>query len=166
MKLYSGRTKIDNYPVVIAQYTNTIYMYLFMPGYEHPVPLEFDNHPDIMDSLKKTYLLGEFNNGPIIGEEEARDIIINAIESGYVDSWADFGFYDPDRGSVIVIERENPAQTEVEVTVPMVQQAVADLIRTKGVNSQIISDLQTENWDAEGADCVIQQAVLGEVVYG
>lgn len=116
-------------------------------------------------------------------EQFLKDILITAVEGG-INYWSAVSDYDPDNGTVKVHEFE-PDTGETDGNGYAVEGMVVDLdVIAKGIG---VLDKKGENWksgywaefwranrtngeqgdyDAGTADCIVQAALFGEVVYG
>lgn len=113
--------------------------------------------------------------------EFLKDVLITGVETFGMTPWFRFKDYDPDGGSVKVLEEDYDEDGTVilrdrgTVTVDKIASAIHKIImdpegtHARGVVSEI-REASAENdagiMDAWSADAVLQVAALGDVVYG
>lgn len=119
-------------------------------------------------------VVGEVKINLPITEFDVDGIIVSALEGGS-DYWMYFEIDNPnkeyprsqqatklllDGKSFRVIDREDE-------TAPVYQLTLEKLLKGIELNYQKRPwDNDKENWDAESADCILQYAVFGELIYG
>jgi len=100
------------------------------------------------------------------------DIIITAVEGGAVDYWADVSHYNSsDFNASFLLTWEGGAKV---VTTNEIARGINKIIKgecqvSDSIKGWIVEDNKendASNIDALAADCIIQAAVLGELVYG
>lgn len=108
-------------------------------------------------------------------EEWLRDLLITAVEGG-INYWASVSDYRPDEGSVTVHDEEDG--DTYSVTTDTIATAVGKFMRGENgcqfIESAGDGQFKLSNrtngedgdYDAGDADCILQIACFGEVVYG
>lgn len=107
-----------------------------------------------------------------------KDILITAVEGG-VNYWCRVspGTYEPDAGRVTLVEDENPKgkkRKRYALTWPSIQRAVQLVLDPKFRIREDLRDTlrrayvtcESGDIDAELADCIVQAAIYGEIVFG
>ena len=100
--------------------------------------------------------------------ELAEAVYENIISS--VSTWCFNFFWDYNKPMEdVLVKHENPNEDNMEksiVTIGMLTDALQSLINAKQTCWGIPVTADFEQWDAEMADMVFQQAIFGKVVYG
>lgn len=99
-----------------------------------------------------------------ISKELAIDLLITAVEGGS-NYWAEFKNYNPVEGSVTAIDWEEDPTTEYHITAEDLIKATQELLTSGEVAGWVLEGLP-DDFDSITADCVLQKAIFGEVVYG
>lgn len=127
-----------------------------------------------------TFTQSYFSTDTAVNEFEVDASIIEDLleEAGYsIGYWADSADVDTKRQTYTVVETEahNSYETAVEHSIPFqkIAQALTDLATGMAdVNVAIQQQLadvlsgKRDDVDSEAADCVVQVAVFGEIIYG
>lgn len=92
----------------------------------------------------------------------AQDILITAVEGG-IDYWAVVYFYDPEEGIAWIAVDEDPDERYL-ITTEKIQSAVPELVESGQVAGWILEGLP-DDVDSVLADCIIQWACFGEVIF-
>lgn len=102
----------------------------------------------------------------LINDETKKNIFIDAIE-GSINYWAFVYGYDSENFTAIIGDKEAEDDTKYVIDLGTI---------TKGINALIemnyawckerLSNILTEDYDAEDCDIVIQLGIFGEVIYG
>ena len=106
---------------------------------------------------------------------ELADQITNAIEGGMTDTWADHKDYmwgsengdhtfgETNRCEVTVRDREGGDW--IKVTVQVMRKGFDKIMSGEVEVSPVRQDMLDDNLDADGADAILQVAILGELTY-
>ena len=98
-----------------------------------------------------------------VSEENLKDLLVTAVEGG-INYWAMVRKYDPDAGSVVVIEIESSgegAPIKRLVTFADLREPLKRLAAQLGQSPEELF----ENHDAATADALVQMVLFGEVIY-
>ena len=106
-------------------------------------------------------------------KQERADILTTAIEGGGIQYWAcDYGKITITRDGELNItsakfeaDNESGEKLECKVTLSDIQKGVNKILETEE-SPYIVKSIMTNDHDAETADCIIQAAVFGKVIYG
>lgn len=155
---------------------------LFTDATRDDVGEAFEEFADILVdkiNMEATFEQEEIDAGGRSSErlEFLKDILITAVEGG-CDYWAFNRGYDPDNGVVEFLEDEHdPRAADApwqKVDVDMIARGLAK-IKQPGfkINKQTLGWIMTGDVnndagdiDADAADCIVQAALFGELVYG
>ena len=111
-----------------------------------------------------------------ITEQEARDILTTAVESGTYgiaywaaehegfDYWRDPKTHDIVRIKIVADNQKDEKKTYI-VDTDLIKWAVIEIAKS-GTWNNLIGDIVEQDVDSDGADIIVQFACFGEVIYG
>jgi hypothetical protein len=109
-------------------------------------------------------------------EQEARDILTTAVESGLYgiaywatehpgfDFWRDAETLDITRIKIVADNDKGETKT-YDITTEKIKEAVAQIAQENGM-PELVASILEEDVDSEGADIIVQVACFGQVIYG
>ena len=98
-----------------------------------------------------------------ISEQDLKDLLIAGVEGG-INYWAHVRNYDPDAGSVHVMEIEASEETGIVQRTITFADLREPLRRLAAELDESVEEV-VENHDAATGDALIQMAIFGEVIY-